>query len=812
MGKIMFWNNVKIALRNLRKNKVFALVNILGLALGLTIYVFGGLLVKYESNHDTFFRNSANIYTIGSIAAPDLDVGIEKFNATFTTVGPIIEAELQDVEHTARTVGSEYLLSVGDKSFYEGISFADAALLEIFDFTYIHGNETALQDPSGLVLNETSAIKYFGRTDVLGETITFDNEFDFHVTGVIEDVPLNSHFSSSMVADNGLNFLVPINGLNRMRDWDLAGNWNNLSINNMTYVLLPETLDESWLNNQVDSIYERLVPDDQKQVIADLTVTPLQQANLAVWDMIGMPVVAVVSLLSFLVLVVACVNYTNLATAQSLGRSREVGMRKTMGASQRQLLSQFLVESLVITAISMVVAVAALELIIPLFNNAASKSMSLDYLRTLPWLVLTTVLVGLLAGMYPAWLITRASPIDALRDMARKGKKGARVRAVMIGAQFAISAFMLAIVSVVYMQNEKVKESSYVFPRSEIYTMDRLFVEGIQDRLDTLKHELEALPNVSTVAYSSQVPFEQNNSQRGVSLQPGDEAGQINLHTMEMSPDFFKAYDTPLLAGRTLDRNIAQDLWTEEAATVNVVINELAVENLQFGTPHDAINQRFYRLDDDGNSTEYIVVGVVPTQNIVGLFNEVKPWMFTYDPESLRIGSIRIEGGNIMDTVEQIEAAWDRVIPEYPLQGRFLDDVFNDVYDILQFMNTALAGFAFVALALASVGLFGLAAFMAAQRTKEIGMRKVLGASTTQIARLLVWQFSTPVLWALVVALPAAYFATTTYLNFFAERIESPLPILVVSGALAVTLAWSTVAGHAIRIARSNPILALRYE
>jgi putative ABC transport system permease protein len=396
--------------------------------------------------------------------------------------------------------------------------------------------------------------------------------------------------------------------------------------------------------------------------------------------------------------------------------------------------------------------------------------------------------------------------------MARKGKKGARMRSIMIGAQFAISAFMLAIVSIVYMQNEKVKESSYIFPRAEVYTMDRLYVEGIKDRLDTLKYELEALPNVTSVAYSSQVPYEQNNSQMSVSLNPGDEAGQTNLHTMDMTPDFFRTYDIPLLAGRALDRSISQDLEKEDSETLNVIINELAVANLQFGTPGDAINQRFYRLDDDGNSTEFIVVGVVPTQNIIGLFNEVKPWMFTYNPENLRIGSIRISGGNIMDTVEQIEDVWDRVIPEYPLQGRFLDEVFDDVYQILKFMNTALAGFAFVALALASVGLFGLAAFMAAQRTKEIGMRKVLGASTSQIARLLVWQFSTPVLWALAVALPAAYFASTTYLNFFAERIESPVLILIVAGALAVTLAWTTVAGHAIRIARSNPILALRYE
>jgi putative ABC transport system permease protein len=364
----------------------------------------------------------------------------------------------------------------------------------------------------------------------------------------------------------------------------------------------------------------------------------------------------------------------------------------------------------------------------------------------------------------------------------------------------------------VYVQNEKVKESSYVFPRSEIYTISRLSIDGVQERLDTLKYELEAIPNVDVVSFSWQVPYEQNNATRNVTLQPGDEAGKMSFHVIDITPDFFATYDIPVLAGRGLSRDIGNDKSKEEDETLNIVINELAAEKLGFASAQAAINQRFYWLRDEGINTEFVVVGVVPTQNIVGLFNEVKPFMFEYDSDTLRIGSIRISGGNMMDTVAEIEEAWNRVIPEYPMQGRFLDEVFDDVYNILKYMNVALAGFAFVALALALIGLFGLAAFMAAQRTKEIGMRKVLGASTAQIARLLVWQFSKPVLWALAVALPAAFFASTVYLNFFAERIESPILVLIVAGALAVTLAWSTVAGHAIRIARANPIVALRYE
>lgn len=808
----MFWNNVKIALRNLRKHKVFAAINVLGLALGLTVYLFGGLLTKYEKSHDLFFANAGRIVTIGSVAAPELNVGFEWMGSTFTAVAPIIEVEIEDVEAVARSIASEFLVSTGAESFYEGIRFADPALLDIFDFEYLQGDSSALEDPSALLLSESAAIKYFGRTDVRGEVITLDNEFDFHIGAVIRDVPLNSHFRSSLAEDFGIDFVAPVAAFKRMRDQEVDTNWRNLSLGNMTYVLLPEGFTADWLEAQLAGLYERLVPEDQKEVISGFTVSPLVDANTALWDMIGLPVIDAVALLSFLVLIIACVNYTNLATAQSLGRSREVGMRKTMGASQSQLLTQFLVESLVIATIAMVIAIAALEMIIPVFNNAASKTLSLDYVGTLPWLVITTLLVGLFAGAYPAWLITRANPIDALRDVARKGKKGTLMRSIMIGAQFAISAFMLASVSIIFMQNERVKDASYEFPRSEIYVIDRLDIEGISDKLDTLRQELEALPNVEHVAYSWQVPYEQNNSTTGFLKNPGDEASEFTLMNLNMTPEFLDAYDIPVIAGRNLSRDIANDRRDDESTTLNVLINELALDKIGAASAQDAINMRFYASNPESKVREFIVVGVVPTQNIVGLFNQKKAWFYHYTPDGLRIASVRISGGNIMSTVDEIEKVWDRVVPEYPIQGRFLDEVFNDVYKILRFMNLALAGFAFIALALALIGLFGLAAFMAAQRTKEIGVRKVLGATSTQIARLLVWQFSKPVMWALFIALPAAYFGSSIYLNFFADRINTQLPILVVAGAIAVFLAWGTIAGHAIRIARADPVLALRYE
>jgi len=809
----MFWNNVIIAVRNLRKNKLFAIINIAGLAIGMTIYVLGGLIGRYESTHDSFFANSDRIYTVGINAAPGLNVGIDKLNTTQSALGPIVEAELADVEAVARTIRYEYLVSQGDRAFYEAVQFSDPALLEIFDFNYIAGDHKALDVPTNLVLTESQAVKYFGDVNAIGEVLTFDNKFDFTVAAIIEDIPRNSHFTSSFVLEGTFGVFAPMQALTTLREEPLEGNWDNLSMGNMTYVMLPESLDADWLQAQLDSIYGRLVPEEVHEVVASFYVDPLQHANMAIWDSLGMPVITIILQLGFLVLVIACVNYTNLATAQSLGRSREVGMRKTMGAGQRQLLVQFMTESLVIATISMLVAVVVLELVVPLLNNAANKAIPFEYLRTLPWLVLTTVLVGVLAGAYPAWLITRASPIDALRDVARKGKKGSTVRSVMIGVQFAISAFMLALVAIVYMQNERVKESSHIFPRSEIYNLMRLNVPDVQDRLDTLRHELEALPNVSHVAFSSQIPYEQNNAQRDYGTVPGDEASEFRVNAMRFTPEFLDTYDIPLLAGRNLDVNIANDVFkNDETEVLNVLVNELTLARMGIDSPEEAINRRLYRNGEEDTLRELVIVGVLPTQNILGLFNQEKPWVFSYSPAAMRVASIRIPEGSMLQTIEEIERVWKKVIPDYPMQGRFLDDTFDDVYDVLKYMNAALAGFAFVALSLAMIGLFGLAAFMAAQRTKEIGVRKVLGASSAQIARLLVWQFSKPVMWALAVALPAAFFASKTYLDFFADRIESPVAILAAAGAIAVLLAWGTVAGHAMKIARANPVLALRYE
>lgn len=813
----MYSNYIKLALRNMAKNRLYALINIVGLAIGLTVFLLSSILASYERNHDSMFDKRDRIFTVGSVFAADADIMVVETDSVYTALTPLISNELDELEAIARTVSWEYLVSVGDgtESYYQSIKFSDPALLKIFDFQYIYGDASALDDPSGMILSESLARKFFGRPDVLGETITLDHRHDLHVVAVIADVPADSHFSANLLDDDQPLAFAPLSVLSRIDDRNLDENWNRLSMGDLTYMLLPAGRDRDWLQEQINAIYQRHAPKDQQDFIPALRVRPLVAVNTMIWDAIGFPVLDTIRLLGLLVLVIACVNYTNLATAQSLGRAREVGLRKTFGATRKQLLIQFMVESLTTVALAMVLAIACMEVIIPAFNQWTGKAVSLNHLSIAPFLVATTLIVAVAAGAYPAFLITRANPIDNLKNTVLKGNRGNLFRSVMIGTQFAISIFMLASVMVMYFQNRLVEESSNIFPKSQIVILDRVGVEDIRQRHDILRRELTALPGVEGVSFSGHVPYEQSSSASEISRNGGDEAGSLVINSVSIDPAFLSVYDIPLLHGRNIDKDIANDVRTDGSQQVNVLINQLAVSSLGFANDEEALGQSYFSIPgekSENQSTQYTIVGTVADRNFLGLHNNIKPMAFFMEAADLGMASIRVRGGNLTQTLKDIESVWDRVNPDYPIQLRFLDEVFEDIFSIFTTMNRALAGFALVALALALIGLFGLAAFMAERRTREIGIRKILGARVDQIVRLLIWQFSIPVLWSLLIAMPAAYFASGLYLNFFSERIETLPLIITLASTLGLVTAWSIVAGHAIKIATASPIHSLRYE
>jgi len=812
----MLKSYIKIAFRSILKNKLYAAINILGLTLGLVFYLFGGLLATYENSHDQFFENSARVYTIRGNINAESNIGVKQLDNVFSAVAPQIKSNLSEVDAVARTILREFLISVEENNYYEKVRFADPELLEIFDFDFLEGDSSAFAGSNGIIITETIANKYFGNKNPIGETLTLDHENDLTVMAVISDIPQNSHFNSQIVMSMPIGVLIPMVAMERITKFQPDTDWGNSSMGNLTYVMLPETLDREWLQDQMDGIYERFVPDTgrftPKSFLTGFDVRVLSEANTAIWDVIGIPVISIVEGLGGIVLLIACVNYTNLATAQFMGRAREVGLRKTLGAGQMQLLLQFIIESLTITFFSMLLALVVLEILIPIFNSATGKIIFINYLYTLPWLVLTTVLVGVFSGAYPSYLITKTNPIEALRDVARKGRSAGLIRAVMIGIQFTFSVSILTIVLVVFAQNEKVEESSRIFPKDQIYILDRINVEQMEGRHEVLRNQILNIAYVEDFTLSSQVPYEQNNRSFQASTVLNDIASGISINQLNIDERFIEVYNIPLIAGRKITRKVAMDTHIRENGAVNVMVNELAAKQLGFASSEAAIGQFFYEDEGDKGITTYTIVGVMEDRNILGLFASVKPFVFFMRAASYRLASIKISSNAPISIVQEIEEAWQEVYWDYPMQGKFLDETFQMVYLIFDMGSKSLATFSFIALIIASFGLFGLAAFMAKQKTKEIGIRKVLGASNNQIIQLLIWQFLTPVLWATPLALGIGYFASQTYLNFFAERIGMPYGMLILAGLFGLILSCITVSVHAFRVSKINPIKVLSHE
>jgi putative ABC transport system permease protein len=816
----MFRNYLTMALRSLLKNKLYAAINVLGLAIGLALYIFAVIGARYESTHDQFFANSGSIYSSYVTFSPTAGVGVSSNSGTFSAVPPILKAEMPELL-VARSFREQYLTRIDDDKYFEDIHFVDPEFIDIFQFDYISGDgHKAINDPNGLILTESVAEKFFGEADPMGQTLIVNQSEAMVVRAIIRDLPDNSHFTTSIIAEAKLSIIAPVAAYARIEDYDLTGNWNNLGFGETNYILLPEGMTQAELDQALAGIYERHTPEDSKELVSGMESRRLDQMNTMIWDMIGLPVLESIQILGFLILIVACLNYTNLATAQALGRMREVGIRKTMGATKGQLFRQFLTESTIVAMISLVMALVALELIIPVANNAMGKHFSLGALMDVDLtlrMVGIVLFVGLLAGGYPAYVITKVQAADILRGTHTKGRKGVLLRNFMLVTQFTISIFLIASAVIMYQQNNQMEVASEIFSKDRVIDISRIDNENIAPLQDIIKTEIGQLQGVERVAYARQGPFEQSQGRTDASLTGDFESDAVQLWFMQGDEDFMSVFDTEIVAGRNFDLNMANDtvLRDEDGnrlqEEVNVILNDMAVTQLGFSSPEEALGQVFYIKRQDVRTANRII-GVVPTVNYMGLHNELKPYMFHIDRRGYGVLLVRIAAGDIPATLERIDAAWNRVVPDFPIARSFIDEDFDDVYSIFAGINVVLAAFAAIAMILAAIGLFGMAAYMAERRTKEIGIRKVMGASIGQIIRLLVWQFSRPVVISLVLGLPLAAAAAGLYLDFFADRIALTPTLFIATAVGALTIAWLTVGGHAFRVAHTNPVGALRYE
>lgn len=806
----MFTSYVKIALRSLLKNKLYAVINILGLAIGLTVYLMAGYIHDYENNHDHMFANRDKTFTLYTVNNPERNAGAIENRGTYLMMKGLLDTSDNNLI-TARSIKLNALVRSEDKKFYDNVHFVDAEFTNIFNFTVLSGDMSSFSGPNQAIITKSMAEKYFGRINVAGEQLSLsgsDASVDVMIVAVIDDVPLDSHFNSSLTDQESLSLLVRAETLTTFyKRLNYNNNWGWLSSDFITYVMTDGRLSADRLSEIVTGIFDKNAPKDEKEMISAVVARPLKAANLHSWYSLGVPVIDILEYLGLMVLAIVVINYANLATAQNMGRLREVGLRKTLGATRRQLLAQFIIESQSIVFIAMMVALVILEMLVPLFNSSLNKVLVVDYTQTIPTLVLTTLIVGLIAGLYPAYVITRAQPAEAIKSMMLKGKSGSLFRSGMIGVQFVITIVLLGVVMVVFMQNRSVVRESEVFPKERIITLSRLENPTVLSRKESLLKEISNLPDVKSAAYSTQIPYMNQNWTWRVTKEKGDKNSEIPINNMMVSPEFFDTYEIPMLAGRSFSHDYALDKMGAQKGQANVVINRLAMEQLGFDTPEAALGQSFYA----GNS-QLVIIGVMENRNIHGLQHHQKPFAITWSEQYYRFLSVRLKAGSRADILKDIEGIWQKINPDFPIEWSFLDRYFDEQFKLMRVMNGLFAGFSALALMLALFGLFGLAAFMAQQRTREIGIRKVLGASIRNIVPMLLVQFSKPALWAMALAIPLAYVAAGYYLEVFANQINFTLVLILIAGLTSILLSWATVAVHALKVASENPIKALRYE
>ena len=838
----MWRNYFIVGIRALTKNKVYAAINIVGLALGLAACVLILLYVRYESNYDDWMPEAEHAFQLQTDYAAT-ETGGEEMHLQMSAIaaGQALKKDYpQQVEKLVWVRGfAPIVIQDGQAGEIEDLRMVDDNLFEVLRVPFVRGSyQTALPDTHSIALSESEAKRRFGDANPVGKTLTIvDNtgDVDYRVTGVFKDFPKNSSFSANAVA----RFDLATQFADRQRQIDNFGNqggWN--------YVRLRSPEDAALIQAQMPAWEKRNIPDevtgDQRRNAGDAQdyrLTPLRDIHLgeaqdtAVTAGNDRFTVTTFAVIALLVLGMACINFTNLATARASQRAREVALRKVLGASRRQLIVQFLGESILVAALAMVVALALVELLLPSFNAFLDADIKLRYLGAdgllLP-LVLLVLLVGVAGGLYPAFYLARFEPAKILKanKSSAEAQGSGRLRNILVVGQFAVSIGLIICTAIIYAQTVYARTADAGYQRDGLLQVGNLGYRGVDDRDGQVVEQIRRIPGVNAAARTQIAVDPGNNSVTSV-IPPGGTTG-VDIGDYSVEQDFFKAMGMKIVAGRDFSEVQGKDdfttprdsdpafLATIQAITargVNVILTEEATRRLGFQSPAAAVGKQ---MKADMLPSEYgllpvTVIGVVQDARFRSIRDPLQPIIYTMRRNGFGDIVVRFSGdpARIRQAVEEV---WKRTIPQVPFAGEFADDIVRVQYDRDEARGKLFAAFAILAVVIGCLGLFGLAAFTAERRTKEIGIRKVLGARTRDIVKLLVWQFSRPVLIANLLAWPIAWWLMRDWLNGFDDRIAlGPTPFLF-AGVLALVIAIGTVAGHAFKIARANPIHALRYE
>ncbi|QQL51326.1 ABC transporter permease [Mucilaginibacter ginkgonis] len=811
----MIRNYIKTAWRSLMKNRAFTAINVFGLALGLTACLLIVLYVVDELSFDRYNTRSDRIYRVNE----DLKLGNNavKYAVAMAPLAQTLKNDFPDVENAVRikNANSWHIKKGAEKILEPNVAFADQSLFDVFTLPMLDGNpSTALKEPNSMVITETTAKKYFNTTEAVGRNLTIDDNTLFKVTGVIKDIPKTSHFN--------FNILVSMSTFPDSRDT----HWLRSDYN--TYVLLRKGADPARLEAAFPQLLRKYSEGEMEkelhQSINDfersgshfsMNLIPLTDIHLHsnISGELGsnstMQYIYIFSVIGIFILFIACVNFMNLSTARSSNRAREVGVRKVLGSSRNYLIAQFLTESLLITLTAAIIALAAAVALLPLFNQLAGKEVSIT-INTLAWLIPVSIflvlVIGFLAGAYPAFFLSAFQPVDVLKGKIATGFKGGFLRSFLVIFQFSISIFLIIGTLVIYNQLHYIQTRNLGYDRKQVLVIKNTF--ELEKQVQTFKQQVKELQGVSNATVTGFIPTGQN---RGTAIfykdaAAHDQANSIFPQTWPVDYDYLNTLGMKLSAGR----NFSQNMGSDSSA---VLINETAAKFLGFKDP---IGKTLYRRVGKDNLVEsFNIIGVIKDFNFNSLRENISPVVMRLGSpraeNDISDVSVKVSTANLPVLLSQIQVIWSSLTPTH-FEYSFMDEDFNNQYRSEQRIGQIFIIFTSLAILIACLGLFGLAAYAAEQRTKEIGIRKVLGASVSAIVGTLSKDFLKLIIVAIVLASPLAWYAMHKWLQDFAYRINVQWYTPVIAAIASMIIAFITISFQSVKAALMNPIKSLKNE
>lgn len=821
----MFKNYALVALRNIFRHKLYSFINIGGLAIGLTAVILISLFVRHEFSYDGFWENGDKVYRVETTFMVPGRGEMEMVQSP-GILQPTIERELSHiVEASSRLYRDCYDISHAENQFTECADFVDPDFFKLFNFEVVAGNkDLVLANNLSIMIAESVANKYFGTQDVINQTLIMNDE-PYVVVAVMKNLPPNSHINSDMIGLFDENRYAD-------RPW-IAQQWT--SVNSFTYFMLKEGITIADLNNNIEEFLnnnvsfeipglEDIKPTDilrlETMKVTDIHLNSQKDGNMTPGG--NGQLVYTFAGVAFLILIIAAINFMNLSTARATQRAREVSMRKVMGAKRSQLVYQFLGESVLLTFFGLLLAILLTKATVPVFGGFLGQQLvfsPLGDVQVFLGMVGVVLFIGLGAGIYPALVLSGFRPSRVLHANNSAQEGSSIFRNALVVAQFSISIGLMIATGIFYGQTIYASNVGMGYEKD-----NRLVVRGIggvelQQKLNTFRAEFLNIPGVKSITFASDTLPLQNNNNDLFEAPDGELGGQVLVEKLRIDYDYFQFIGVEPIAGRLFSRDFSTDKFVvPEDETVmgnaNIIINEKAVGILGFDSPQDAIGKQTKSTLGNDVGTMVTIVGVVPDIHFRSAREDINAMYFAMREDAFRATIIEIDEIDQTNTLAAIEQVWTGLVPETPFNSRFIEENIDRLYQQERQQAVMFLFFSAFAIFVASLGLFGMASFTAAKRTKEIGVRKVLGASVGDIVKLLVIQFSKPVLWANLVAWPVAGYFMLDWLDNFIVRMDMGLIALlfVLASLLALIIAWITVSSHAFRAAKANPIYAIRSE